>query len=121
MAIFQFLGQLPLSAVTSLLVVVLLVIFTVTSVDSGALVADNLASNGRTDTPRPQRVLWVFLIGLVATTLLVLGWRRWPEGSAVGHHRHGTALPRLDGGADPRLHQGAAAGPPALSRSAVSP
>jgi BCCT family betaine/carnitine transporter len=72
-AIFQFLGQLPLSAVTSLLVILLLVIFTVTSVDSGALVADNLASNGRTDTPRPQRVLWVFLIGLVATTLLVLG------------------------------------------------
>jgi betaine/carnitine transporter, BCCT family len=72
-AIFQFLGQLPLTAITSLLVVVLLVIFTVTSVDSGALVADNLASNGRTDTPRPQRVLWVFLIGLVATTLLVLG------------------------------------------------
>lgn len=72
-AIFQFLGQLPLASITSLLVVVLLVIFTVTSVDSGALVADNLSSNGRTDTPRPQRVLWVFLIGLVATTLLVLG------------------------------------------------
>jgi BCCT family betaine/carnitine transporter len=72
-AIFQFLGQLPLVAITSMLVVVLLVIFTVTSVDSGAVVADNMASNGRTDTPRPQRVLWVFLIGLVATTLLVLG------------------------------------------------
>lgn len=73
MAIFQYLGQLPLPAVTSLLVVLLLVMFTVTSVDSGALVADNMASNGRTDTPRPQRVLWVFLIGLVATALLVLG------------------------------------------------
>ena len=72
-AIFQFLGQLPLVAITSLLVVALLVIFTVTSVDSGAVVADNMASNGRTDTPRPQRVLWVLLIGLVATTLLVLG------------------------------------------------
>jgi BCCT family betaine/carnitine transporter len=52
---------------------VLLVIFTVTSVNSGALVADNMASNGRTDTPRAQRVLWVLLIGLVATALLVLG------------------------------------------------
>jgi BCCT family betaine/carnitine transporter len=72
-AIFQFLGQLPLTAVTSLLVIVLLVIFTVTSVDSGAVVADNMAANGRTDTPRPQRVLWVLLIGLVATALLVLG------------------------------------------------
>jgi betaine/carnitine transporter, BCCT family len=72
-AIFQFLGELPLASITSLLVVLLLVFFTVTSVDSGAVVADNLSSNGRTDTPRPQRVLWVFLIGLVATTLLVLG------------------------------------------------
>ncbi|MGI9246223.1 MAG: BCCT family transporter, partial [Steroidobacteraceae bacterium] len=51
----------------------LLVVFTVTSVDSGAVVADNLASDGRTDTPRPQRVLWVLLIGLAATALLVLG------------------------------------------------
>jgi BCCT, betaine/carnitine/choline family transporter len=49
------------------------------------------------------------------------GWRRRPEGTAVGHDRHGTALPRLDGGADPRLHQGVAAGLPALSRPAVSP
>jgi betaine/carnitine transporter, BCCT family len=72
-AIFEFLGQLPLASITSLLVVLLLVIFTVTSVDSGAVVADNMASSGRTATPRPQRVLWVFLIGLVATTLLVLG------------------------------------------------
>lgn len=72
-AIFQFLAELPFTSVTSLLVVVLLVIFTVTSVNSGALVADNMASNGRTDTPRAQRVLWVLLIGLVAATLLVLG------------------------------------------------
>jgi len=73
MAIFQFLEQLPMPTVTSLLVVLLLVIFTVTSVDSGALVADNLASNGRTDTPPLQRSMWVFLIGLVALTLLFLG------------------------------------------------
>ena len=72
-AIFQFLAELPLTAINSLLVVVLLVIFTVTSVNSGALVADNMASNGRTDTPRGQRVLWVLLIGLVSTALLVLG------------------------------------------------
>jgi BCCT family betaine/carnitine transporter len=72
-AIFQVLAQLPLTSITSLLVVLLLVIFTVTSVDSGAIVADNMASDGRTDSPRPQKVLWVMLIGLVATTLLVLG------------------------------------------------
>ena len=73
MAIFQYLGSLPLAGVTTVLVIVLLVIFTVTSVDSGALVADNMAANGRTDTKPLQRVLWVFLIGLVAITLMVLG------------------------------------------------
>jgi BCCT family betaine/carnitine transporter len=73
MAIFQYLGSLPLAGVTSVLVIILLVIFTVTSVDSGALVADNMAANGRTDTKPLQRVLWVFMIGLVATTLMVLG------------------------------------------------
>ncbi|MBD5804722.1 BCCT family transporter [Azoarcus sp. Aa7] len=42
--------------------VVLLVVFMVTSVDSGALVVDNLAVGGVEDTPVPQRVLWVGLI-----------------------------------------------------------
>lgn len=73
MAIFQFLEVLPMSAITSLLVVFLLVIFMVTSVDSGALVVDNLAAGGVTDTPVPQRVLWVGLIALVTMVLFVIG------------------------------------------------
>lgn len=73
MAIFQFLEGLPMSAITSLLVVFLLVIFMVTSVDSGALVVDNLAAGGIPDTPIPQRVLWVGLIALVTMVLFVIG------------------------------------------------
>ena len=73
MAIFQFLEVLPFPAITSLLVVFLLAVFMVTSVDSGALVVDNLAAGGKEDTPVPQRVLWVGLIGLVAMVLFALG------------------------------------------------
>ncbi|MFV0663075.1 BCCT family transporter [Denitromonas sp.] len=73
MAIFQFLEVLPMSAITSLLVVFLLVIFMVTSVGSGALVVDNLAAGGIPDTPVPQRVLWVGLIALVTMVLFVIG------------------------------------------------
>ena len=73
MAIFQFLEVLPLSSVTSLLVVALLVIFMVTSVDSGSLVVDNLAAGGNPDTSPYQRVLWVIMIALVTIMLLVIG------------------------------------------------
>lgn len=73
MAIFQFLDVLPLSSITSLLVVFLLMVFMVTSVDSGALVVDNLAAGGMEDTPVFQRVLWVGLIGLVSMVLFVVG------------------------------------------------
>ena len=47
--------------------------------------------------------------------------RRRTEGPAVGYDRHGAALPRLDGRADHRLHQGAAAGPPALTGGRSAP
>lgn len=73
MAIFQFLEMLPLAAVTSVLVVVLLVIFMVTSMDSGALVVDNLAAGGDPHTSPLQRVLWLVMIALVTITLFVIG------------------------------------------------
>ncbi|PAU59164.1 BCCT family transporter [Pseudomonas indica] len=73
MAIFQFLDVLPMGGIASLLVVVLLVIFMVTSVDSGALVVDNLSAGGDTETLPPQRVLWLVMIGLVTITLFVVG------------------------------------------------
>jgi BCCT family betaine/carnitine transporter len=73
MAIFQFLEVLPLGGLASLLVVALLVIFMVTSVDSGALVVDNLAAGGDPDTLPLQRVLWLVMIALVTVTLFVVG------------------------------------------------
>ncbi|MGE8499692.1 MAG: BCCT family transporter [Pseudomonas sp.] len=73
MAIFQFLEALPLPALTSMLVVVLLIIFMVTSVDSGAMVADNLAAGGDPDTSSGQRILWLLMIALVTAALLVIG------------------------------------------------
>ncbi|WP_417704310.1 BCCT family transporter [Pseudomonas sp.] len=73
MAIFQFLEMLPLASIGSLLVVALLVFFMVTSVDSGALVVDNLSAGGDPDTLPGQRVLWLVMIALVTVTLFVIG------------------------------------------------
>lgn len=73
MALFQFLEVLPMSTITSILVVVLLVIFMVTSMDSGALVVDNLAAGGEPDTHAGQRILWLLMVALVTITLFVIG------------------------------------------------
>ena len=50
-----------------------LAIYFITSSDSGSLVVDILASNGRTDHHWIQRVFWAFTEGAVATALLVAG------------------------------------------------
>merc|ERR1719410_1636148 len=50
-----------------------LVLYFVTSSDSGSLVIDCLASNGHPEPPRLQRVLWALIEGLTATALLVAG------------------------------------------------
>ncbi|WP_339462920.1 BCCT family transporter [Pseudomonas sp. EA_105y_Pfl2_R69] len=73
MAIFQFLDVLPMGAISSLLVVLLLVIFMVTSVDSGALVVDNLSAGGDPNTSPGQRVLWLVMIAVVTIMLFVVG------------------------------------------------
>lgn len=72
-ALFKLLEILPFSKLASILAVVLIVTFFVTSADSGALVIDSLASGGARHTPAWQRLFWAVVEGLVAATLLVAG------------------------------------------------
>jgi BCCT family betaine/carnitine transporter len=71
--IFQMLDALPLSQITSLLAIVLVVVFFVTSSDSGSLVIDVIAAGGKVDAPTPQRVFWCLFEGLVAIALILGG------------------------------------------------
>ncbi len=73
LVLFQMLGSLPISTVTSVLAIILLIIFIVTSADSGALVVDSLTSGGQTNTPVRQRVFWAAMLGLTAIALLYGG------------------------------------------------
>jgi len=57
-----------------------LIMYFVTSADSGSLVIDCLASNGQPEPPPLQRIIWAFLEGLTATALLVAGGRKALEG-----------------------------------------
>ncbi|MNQ47663.1 High-affinity choline transport protein [compost metagenome] len=71
LALFTFLEQFPFSSFLSLVAVAMVVVFFVTSADSGALVLDMLASGGREQTPLWQRLFWSILIGVVAMALLL--------------------------------------------------
>jgi choline/glycine/proline betaine transport protein len=72
-ALFVFLENFPLSTVLSFFSVLMIVIFFVTSCDSGAMVVDMLCSHGSNNTPLWQRVYWAVGIGVVASILLLAG------------------------------------------------
>jgi len=72
-SIFVFLEQFPLSGVLSFVATLMVIIFFVTSSDSGSMVVDMLCSNGNNNTPLWQRIYWAGGEGVVAAVLLVAG------------------------------------------------
>ncbi|HQZ02117.1 MAG TPA: BCCT family transporter [Thauera sp.] len=71
--LFAMLDVLPLAQITSFIAIVLVVVFFVTSSDSGSLVIDIIAAGGKVDAPVPQRVFWAVFEGLVAIALILGG------------------------------------------------
>ena len=71
--LFEMLKPLPLAGITSFIGIVLVLVFFVTSSDSGSLVIDTITAGGKTDAPVSQRVFWCTFEGVVAATLLLVG------------------------------------------------
>ncbi|MBM7542790.1 BCCT family transporter [Amphibacillus cookii] len=73
LALFAMVENLPIASILSLIGIILVTVFFVTSSDSGSLVVDHLTSGGKLDSPVPQRVFWAVMEGVVAATLLIGG------------------------------------------------
>lgn len=71
-ALFEFLGHLPWSGVMNILATILVVLFFVTSADSGALVTDYLTAKTE-NSPTWQRLFWTVLMAVLAIILLLVG------------------------------------------------
>ncbi len=69
--LFKMLDELPLTSITSFIGIVLVIVFFVTSSDSGSLVIDTITAGGKVDAPVTQRVFWCTFEGAVAIVLLL--------------------------------------------------
>jgi betaine/carnitine transporter, BCCT family len=81
--LFAMLQQLPLTSITSFVGIVLVIVFFVTSSDSGSLVIDTITAGGKVDAPVAQRVFWATFEGLVAIALLLGGGLAALQAAAV--------------------------------------
>lgn len=81
--LFEMLEVMPLSSITSFVGIILVVVFFITSSDSGSLVIDTIAAGGKVDAPTPQRVFWCTFEGLVAIALLLGGGLAAAQAMAV--------------------------------------
>ena len=72
-ALFVLLEQFPWTSFIALLSIILIVIFFVTSSDSGSLVIDIITSGGNERAPVWRRVFWALSQGAVASVLLLAG------------------------------------------------
>lgn len=73
LAMFQMFDVLPLSTLLSVTAIVLVLVFFITSSDSGSLVIDSITAGGKIDAPVPQRIFWATTEGAIAAALLWIG------------------------------------------------
>ena len=72
-AIFILVEYYPLTKPITLLIVVMIVLWFVTSSDSASFVIDMLTAGGDTNPPKIQRLFWAIMQGVIAAILLAAG------------------------------------------------
>lgn len=87
-ALFDMFSGLPMGAIMSVLAIILVTVFFITSSDSGSLVVDMLASGGHPNPPMWSRILFCVLEGAIAIGLLLAGGLEALQAASLA-----TALP----------------------------
>ena len=72
-AIFKLVEYYPLTKSITFLIVIMIVLWFVTSSDSASFVIDMLTAGGDTNPPKIQRLFWAIMQGLIAAILLAAG------------------------------------------------
>ena len=89
-AVFIIFEKFPLSEVLSILVMVLLAIFFITSADSATYSLSMMTSNGNMDPPKYKKIIWAILEAAIAYILLSAGSLKALQTASIA-----TSLPFL--------------------------
>ncbi len=71
--LFRFFEQFPLATPLCILALIMIVIFFVTSADSGILVMNSISTRNKPNSPRWQNAFWGVLLALISMSLLYAG------------------------------------------------
>ncbi len=73
LTLFYVYDAMPMSMLLSVVSIVLILVFFVTSSDSASLVIDSITVSRKLDAPMPQRIFWATIEGVIAAILLWVG------------------------------------------------
>lgn len=73
LTLFQLYDGLNYKSYVYILSIALILLFFITSSDSGSLIIDNITAGGKIDVPLPQRIFWTSLEGAIAIVMLWIG------------------------------------------------
>ena len=73
LSLFYMLDAYPLGNILSIIAVVLIIVFFVTTLDSGSIVIDSMTAGGKLEVPMKQKIIWAIISGLIAMVMLWIG------------------------------------------------
>ncbi len=82
-AIFKLMESYPLTGPINFLIMIMIVLWFVTSSDSASFVVDMLTAGGDTNPPKIQRLFWAGMEGIIAAILLAAGGLQALQAAAI--------------------------------------
>lgn len=73
LSLFYMLEAYALGNILSLVAVVLIIVFFVTTLDSGSIVIDSMTAGGKLEVPIKQKIIWALISGMIAMVMLWIG------------------------------------------------
>lgn len=73
LSLFYMLDAYPIGDILSIVAIVLIIVFFVTTLDSGSIVIDSMTAGGKLEVPIKQKVVWAVISGAIAMVMLWVG------------------------------------------------
>ncbi|MFL7047694.1 BCCT family transporter, partial [Vibrio cyclitrophicus] len=73
LSLFYMLDAYPFGNILSVIAVALIIVFFVTTLDSGSIVIDGMTAGGKLEVPVKQKVVWAVISGAIAMVMLWIG------------------------------------------------